>query len=176
MSVQRWKVAAIIGTLALTVVETPQPACAARRFRMSRGMAMRYAANMPYNSEMAGEVIQGLQYSFQLLATADHDYKGHRVKAMASIAKAGRSMGAYFPTPSKTTALNGGAAKGARKMQQSVSDNQLREALDVLQQMQNFVGNGGNGAGYTTVGRKQMTFIKHLNEATMHVSTALSIK
>lgn len=94
-----------------------------------------------------------LTQAYSTLASADHDYKGHRVKAMAAIRKALRMMGTKV----------GGDGKG--KESQTLSDSQLR---GVQTQLQNVKG--------TIRGRNQQRVVQHINEAIQHLSVALSIK
>jgi hypothetical protein len=69
-----------------------------------------------------GNVITLLNQAYALLSTADHDYKGHRVRAMRCIKAAARELG---------VTLSGGGKGGEN---QGTSDSQLRSAQSLLQQ------------------------------------------
>ena len=90
-----------------------------------------------------------LVQAYSTLEVADHDYKGHRVAAMKQIEDAAAILGVDVH----------GQGRGHEK--QGVSDQQLRKALNLLQQAR--VGLEGKA-------------LKHVDNAIGQVSTALSIK
>ena len=90
-----------------------------------------------------------LNDAYATLAQANHDYKGHRVRAMKQIEAALNVLGEKIS----------GQGKGHEP--QGTSDAQLRAAQVLLQQA---------GAGLT--GKA----LKHVNEAASQISTALSIR
>jgi hypothetical protein len=100
---------------------------------------------------MAGPASSGdlLRQAYTALAQADHDYKGHRIKAMHHIEAAGKSLGVAVR----------GDGKGHEK--QGESDAQLRTAQGLLQQA---------SAGLS--GKP----LRLVNKALAELSTALSIK
>src|SRR5262249_34644004 len=104
-------------------------------------------------SSMHGHGVVGqLHKAKQLLEKADHDYKGHRVKAIEAITQAihaiqhsttnkqGSESGKSSSTPAKggtagATGGKGAVEKGAEKSgkePQAESDRQLREAMELL--------------------------------------------
>jgi len=89
-----------------------------------------------------------LDDAYATLAQADHDYKGHRVKAMKQIEAALGEIGAKV------------SGKGKRHEPQGTSDAQLRAARDMLQQA---TGLSGKAA-------------RHVNRAITEINVALSIK
>jgi hypothetical protein len=90
-----------------------------------------------------------LNDAYATLAQANHDYQGHRVRAMKQIEAALNVLGEKIS----------GQGKGHEP--QGTSDAQLRAAQALLQQA---------GAGLT--GKA----LKHVNEAASQISTALSIR
>lgn len=90
-----------------------------------------------------------LAQAYTNLAQADHDYQGHRVKAMKQIAAAGKLLGLNLH----------GHGKGHEK--QGVSDDQLRAAQALLAQARP----GLNGKA-----------LKHVDRALQELSIALKIK
>ena len=101
------------------------------------------------NSAEAGK----LQNAYLILATGDHDYKGHRVKAMNQIEAAAKLLG---------VTLSGDAKD---KQPQPLSDAKLREAQGLLQSV----------LGAAEV-KNQERVTKHLNNAINQINTALSIR
>ena len=63
-----------------------------------------------------------LEQAYTTLAQADHDYKGHRVKAMKDIEKAVKELGGKI------------SGDGKGREPQGASDDQLRKAKGLLQQ------------------------------------------
>jgi len=94
-----------------------------------------------------------LQNAYIILATGDHDYKGHRERAMHQIEAAARLLGMDIT----------GSAKD--RQPQPLSDAKLREAEGLLQ----------NVLGAAEV-QSQKRVAKHINEAINQINTALSIK
>jgi hypothetical protein len=100
------------------------------------------------HADTAGSITL-LNDAYATLAQANHDYKGHRVRAMKQIEAALNVLGEKIS----------GQGKGHEP--QGTSDAQLRAAQVLLQQA---------GAGLT--GKA----LKHVNEAASQISTALSIR
>jgi hypothetical protein len=94
-----------------------------------------------------------LQSAYLILATGDHDYKGHRVKAMKQIEAAAKLLG---------MTLSGDAKD---KQPQPLSDAKLREAQGLLQ----------NVLGAAEV-KNQERVTKHITNAINQINTALSIR
>jgi len=90
-----------------------------------------------------------LDDAYATLAQADHDYKGHRVKAMKQIELAVQELGGKI------------SGKGRGHEPQATSDAQLRAAQTLLQQ----AGSGLSGKA-----------LKHVNAAIAQINTALAIK
>jgi hypothetical protein len=91
--------------------------------------------------------------AYRILATGDHDYKGHRIKAMHAVEAAAKLLGLDLS----------GDAKDHEK--QVLSDDKLREADGLLQKV----------LGATEV-KNQERITKHINEAIDEIRVALSIK
>ena len=68
-------------------------------------------------------VIPTLDQAYGLLRTADHDYKGHRARAMHNIEAAVRELGARV------------SGDGRGKEKQGASDTQVRDAQSLLAQV-----------------------------------------
>jgi hypothetical protein len=111
------------------------------------------AANRPQPSAANGTEISLLQNAYVLLSTANHDYDGHRIKAMKSVHAAATLL---------RVSLQG---EGRGQEQQGTSDTQLRQAQKMLEQVRT-----------AAAGRKQRRLVKHLDTAIQHLSTALSTK
>ena len=94
-----------------------------------------------------------LQNAYLILATGDHDYKGHRVRAMHQIEAAAKLLG---------VTLSGDAKD---KQPQPLSDAKLREAQGLLQ----------NVLGAAEV-KNQERVTKHITNAVNQINTALSIR
>ena len=94
-----------------------------------------------------------LQNAYDILATGDHDYKGHRVKAMHAVKVAAGLLG---------MTLKG---DGKDRESQSLSDAKLREAQGLLQ---NVLGNAEV--------KNEKRVVKHITKAIDEINIALSIK
>lgn len=132
--------------------------------------------------------VAALRPAFELLKTADHDYQGHRVKAMAAIATACRLMGTEILPPethAKLETARAGRGRGdatttthptttrgrgekhatTEPEPQSQSDDQLKQAQAIVQKVKD-----GIPAG------KQPRITERLAEAISEITTALTIK
>jgi hypothetical protein len=94
-----------------------------------------------------------LTSAYLILATGDHDYKGHRVKAMHQIEAAGKLLGMN---------LRGDARD---RQPQVLSDDKLREARGLLETV----------LGAAEV-KSQPRISKHIAEAISQINVALSIR
>jgi hypothetical protein len=97
--------------------------------------------------------IASLERIYQILTMGNHDYKGHRVRAMRAIARATKALGGNI------------SGDGHTKENQSASDALLHQAQTLLEQVAN---------SFSTSDPKNVS--KDLNEAVQQLSTALSIK
>jgi hypothetical protein len=98
--------------------------------------------------------VQAVTQAYRLLSQADHDYQGHRAKAMKHLHQAGRVLGVSLKGDGKT------------KEDQGSSDSQLKQAQSVLKQM----------TGSNLGGKRHLRAMQHVNGALSEISTALSIK
>jgi hypothetical protein len=94
-----------------------------------------------------------LRSAYLILATGDHDYKGHRVRAMHQIEAAAKLLGMNISGDAKD------------KQSQPLSDAKLREAQGLLQSV----------LGASEV-KSQKRVTKHITEAINHINIALSIR
>jgi hypothetical protein len=94
-----------------------------------------------------------LHRAYRILATGDHDYKGHRVKAMGAVKAAAALLGLDLSGDDRD------------KEKQVLSDDELREAQGLLQQVL---------SSDSVQGQKAVSV--HLNTAIKQISIALSIK
>jgi hypothetical protein len=94
-----------------------------------------------------------LRRAYHILATGDHDYKGHRAKAMRAVEAAAKLLGTNIRGDDKD------------REPQPLSDAQLRSAQGLLQ----------NVLGAAEV-KNQKRVTKHLNEAINQINIALSIR
>jgi hypothetical protein len=146
---------ALIG---LTFVSAAQAQNGQRRHAVRANRPHRGAAYNPYytagyrGTPATGDV-QSLTQAYSTLASADHDYKGHRIKAMHAIKKAARLMGQKI------------GGDGKVKEQQTLSDDQLRGVQSTLQKVRGSVG-----------GRNSQKVVGHINSAIHELTVALSIK
>jgi hypothetical protein len=148
--------AAVISALALVaaadargqVITPPNGGRTARAPRVGtprRAMPRGYARQaVPYGNRGAaayqnnGTVLANLRATLALLARADHDYQGHRVRAMHHVGTAIRALEPAMarrtqPNPAlATTRAGNGAVAGRGRMPQATSDGHLRNALQSL--------------------------------------------
>jgi hypothetical protein len=94
-----------------------------------------------------------LRDAYQILATGNHDYQGHRVEAMHQIERAAASLG---------VGLQGDLENRQR---QDLSDDRLRQARGLLQ----------NVLGAAEV-KNEQRIAGHVNEAMHQIDLALSIR
>jgi hypothetical protein len=94
-----------------------------------------------------------LQNAYLILATGDHDYNGHRVRAMHQIEAAAKLLGMNLSGDAKD------------KQSQPLSDAKLREAQGLLQ----------NVLGASEV-KNEKRVTKHITEAINQINIALSIR
>ena len=112
-------------------------------------------ANAGYRGAATTGDVQTLTQAYSTLASADHDYQGHRIKAMEAIKKAARLMGQKI--------AGDGTVK--KSEQQPLSDAQLSGVKGMLQKVRGSVS-----------GRNQQRVVQHINEAIHHLTVALSVK
>jgi hypothetical protein len=103
---------------------------------------------------LAGGEVATLEQAYGILAVADHDYKGHRVRAMKALEAACKLLG---------TDISG---EGRGKEQQPISDEQLRSVLAMVQQVRGSLAAAG----------AQPKVVKHLDVAIENLTVALSIR
>jgi hypothetical protein len=99
--------------------------------------------------------VQAITQAYKLLAQADHDYQGHRIKAMKHLHQAGKVLGINLKGEGKTS--NEG---------QGTSDTQLKQAQTMLHQM----------TSNSVSGKRHQRALQHVNNALTELNTALSIK
>lgn len=96
---------------------------------------------------------KALTRAYRILATGDHDYQGHRVKAMHQIEAAAKLLGVNL----------GGDAKDRQK--QALSDDKLRDARGLLEIVLN-----------SAEVKAQPRISKHISEAIDQINVALSVR
>jgi len=94
-----------------------------------------------------------LHRAYHILATGDHDYKGHRAKAMHAVAAAAKLLGLDLRGDYKDHEV------------QVLSDDKMREAQSLI----------ANVLASAAV-KDQKRVIKHLTEAVNQINTALNVK
>lgn len=106
-------------------------------------------------SRAAAEITEGsaLAHIYQLLSLADHDYDGHRVKAMHEVEAAGQRLGVDVRGDHRSHEV------------QRASDDMLRQADSELQQVQ------ADAAAH-----HRGDVVQHVNEAIHQIHVALHIK
>jgi hypothetical protein len=94
-----------------------------------------------------------LRRAYHILATGDHDYKGHRAKAMVAVEAAGKLLGMDLRGDDKD------------RQPQVLSDEKLREAQGLI-----------SSVLASADIKDQKRIVKHLNEAVNQINTALTVK
>jgi hypothetical protein len=94
-----------------------------------------------------------LRHAYRTLATGDHDYNGHRIKAMHAVEAAAKLLGMDVAGDLKD------------RTPQKLSDEKLREAQSQITQV----------LGAAEV-KGQKRVVKHLNLAVEEINTALSVR
>ena len=109
----------------------------------------------PFQSVAMGNFSEAkaLTSAYLILATGDHDYKGHRVKAMHQIEAASKLLSVDL----------GGDAKDRQK--QVLSDDKLREARGLLETVLD-----------ASEVKAQPRISKHITEAINQINVALTIR
>jgi hypothetical protein len=139
------------------------------------------------NTAAHANMVAALHQAHKLLATADHDYKGHRAKAEADIGHAIRELTAHHnggqhgavggankgaggqgaaAAVKKAQAGNGGQAAGngnAPRIPQAQSDAQLKQALQLLTGIHGQLPGGHKAAA-------------HVHAAINELNTALQVR
>jgi hypothetical protein len=154
----------VIGTLILVTFASIAPSSSYGQNSIRRNRRNAILASRPYMPGATYPVttrapanpadVQAVTQAYRLLEQADHDYQGHRVKAMKHLHQAGRVLGVMLK------------GDGKAKEQQGTSDTQLKQAQTVLQQM---TSNGANG-------KRHARALQHVQSALSEIQTALSIK
>lgn len=114
--------------------------------------AAKTGKDIPASPTGGSAEVQALRGAYMTLYVADHDYKGHRIRAMHALEKACDLLGTDIR----------GDGKGHEK--QAVSDEQLKQAQTTIEQVK-------NGLGTT-----QPKVVHHLEKAIKLLSEALTIK
>ena len=94
-----------------------------------------------------------LRDAYRILATGDHDYKGHRAKAMHSVEAAAKLLGLDVAGDLKD------------RTPQALSDARLQEAQGLL-----------NRVLESAEVKGQKKVVKHLNEAVNQINVALQVR
>jgi hypothetical protein len=122
-----------------------------------------------------GQVISHLNSALATLAKSDHDYQGHRVRAMNHIGTAIRhlepaAVRRNMPNPASSfKATSNGAGAGKNPMPQAASDQHLHNALQSL---------NGVGTQLATFGTSQnhARALGSVRNAIQELNTALNIR
>lgn len=121
----------------------------------------RAAANTPAQPTAKAEVVQALQSAHALLAKANHDYQGHRVRALRQVARAIRIL-AGAQTNAPATHFHHALHRSGQEAQ-AASDAQLRRAQEILQ-------------GLSSQVARRPRVAAHVKAAIAQINTALSIR
>jgi hypothetical protein len=151
----------VVASLALLNVAWMLPSSAFaqnpnRRNRRNALMASRPYMPVQYRNRGPANPadVTAVTEAYKLLAQADHDYDGHRAKAMKHLSQAGRVLGVMLK------------GDGKNNQQQASSDVLLKQAQTQLQKMT------ANGVG----GNRHNRAMTHVQNALSELNTALSIK
>jgi hypothetical protein len=107
----------------------------------------------PHRVERGGAEADLLRKAYIALSRADHDYDGHRLKAMGQTSEAARILGETL------------AGDGHDREAQMTSDAELREANAFLQ-----------SARSMAASHKRPRVVEHINAAIRQISIALKIR
>jgi hypothetical protein len=94
-----------------------------------------------------------LHRAYRILATGDHDYKGHRVRAMHQIEAAAKLLGLDLSGDLKD------------RQPQVLSDDKMREASGLISSVLN-----------SAAVKDQTRIVKHLTDAVNQINAGLSVK
>jgi hypothetical protein len=132
------------------------------------GYSRRYAVS---NQNMRA-VVQRLRSTHRSLARLDHDYQGHRVRAMSHIQRAIRQLshssmyGRRSNVNRNVNGVNGrnrvGLAANRQRIPQAQSDMQMRRAAQTLQGINTQMTRNTNSAGHASARRSVQTAIREL--------------
>jgi cell pole-organizing protein PopZ len=120
-------------------------------FTCSTSQAAKTGAQKPAASKSAPAEMQTLRQAYSLLSSADHDYQGHRARAMKLIEAACRALGSSVK------------GDGEGDEPQTQSDSQVQQALSLLQSVESSVATNNARAA------------KHLTRAIKELNAALSV-
>jgi hypothetical protein len=136
-------IVSIMGTASLLAITSPQtpsaPIASAGQFETVR-----------FSDSKEADM---LHQAYRILASGDHDYKGHRAKAMNQVKKAADMLGLDLSGDDKD------------REKQVLSDDKLREARDLLTHVLD---------NSDVKGQKRIS--DHINAAIKEIDTALSIR
>jgi hypothetical protein len=110
-------------------------------------------SSLPSQAAPPANVAALLEQAYGDLDHADHDYKGHRARAMKQIEEAGKLVHLKL----------GGDGRGHEK--QGVSDEQVAAAQGVLNQVESEL-----------AGEKKSKLLHHVKKAQEEIATALKVK
>jgi hypothetical protein len=160
-------------------VATPhvqQPRAAVPHHNATRSYNRYYNPNSLANQNN-GPVISHLNSTLATLAKADHDYSGHRVKAMQHVNTAIRHLEPAsvrnnqpnLATLYNNNSGNSGTGTGKKTMPQATSDKHLKNALQSLNSIGNYISNNGTATNHAQA-------LKSVQQAIQELNTALSIR
>jgi hypothetical protein len=105
------------------------------------------------NSAQKAQEIGQLRQAYAILAKADHDYDGHRIRAMHAVERACDVLGQDI------------RGDGKDVQPQATSDEELRQAQGIIQ-----------GVESDATSNKQERVARHLAKAVSEIEVALSVK
>jgi hypothetical protein len=142
-------IAALVAALACGMTARATTAPGAQVLN-SPGMSADWLETVAFRDSAEADM---LRRAYHILATGDHDYNGHRVRAMHSVEEAGKLLGMDLAGDLKD------------RTPQRLSDDKLREAEGLINQV----------LGSAEV-KDQKKIVKHLNEAAKQIHTALNVR
>jgi hypothetical protein len=155
----RW---VVVASLALFTVASMLPSSAWAQNGNKHNRRKALMASRPYAPVQYGgrgtpnpADVTAVTQAYKLLAQADHDYDGHRAKAMKHLSQAGRVLGVMLKGDGRNP-----------NQQQVSSDELLKQAQTMLQKM------GASGVS----GNRHTRAMTHVQNAMSELNTALSIK
>jgi hypothetical protein len=138
-------IASILGTARLLAITTSTPQTASAPVAPA-GLFQTVGFNDSQEAAM-------LHRAYRILASGDHDYKGHRAKAMDEVKKAAELLGTDLRGDDKD------------KTNQALSDDRLREARGLLEKVSN-----------SSDVKNQKRVTRHIDAAIKQIDQALSVR
>jgi methionine-rich copper-binding protein CopC len=148
-----WKVIVLASTLAVAGSTGPLAHAAARSTAPTEAASSEAAPRLEQLSLSTDEELALLRQAYRAMESADHDYKGHRLKAMHEVQAAAKQLGVEIK----------GGGKGREA--QGSSDSQMNTARGLLQNVRS-----------NPADEKRDKVLSHVDKAIEQIDLALKAK